>query len=60
MSLCHHNIIANSTFSWWGAWLNPNKDKIIIAPETWFPENFSRKEEWKDLIPESWIKLKNT
>jgi len=51
MSLCKSNIIANSSFSWWGAWLNNNKDKIVYAPKNWFKDN---KICTNDLIPNSW------
>jgi hypothetical protein len=54
MSMCKHNIIANSSFSWWGAWLNNNANKIVIAPKKWFNDPAK---DTKDLIPESWIKL---
>jgi hypothetical protein len=55
MSQCNHNIIANSTFSWWGAWLNNNQNKKVVAPTKWFGVN--KKLDTKDLIPETWIKI---
>ena len=53
MSSCRHHIIANSSFSWWGAWLNPSPDKIVIAPRNWFATGVDT----KDLIPKGWITL---
>ena len=56
MSLCSHNIIANSSFSWWGAWLNQNENKIVIAPQKWFnDENMYMQS--SDIVPKSWIRL---
>jgi hypothetical protein len=54
MSSCKHNIMANSSFSWWGAWLNPNKNKTVIAPKLWFNNETVNT---SDVIPENWIKL---
>lgn len=54
MSLCRHNIIANSSFSWWAAWLNSNPDKLVVAPRRWFNRDDIDTE---DLIPDTWIRL---
>lgn len=54
MSQCKHNIIANSSFSWWGAYLNQSPGKVVIAPKKWMNVP---KEQYKDIVPESWIKI---
>jgi hypothetical protein len=51
---CKHNIIANSSFSWWGAWLNNNPKKIVIGPEKWFDQG---PKDTFDILPPEWIKL---
>ena len=53
MSCCEHNIIANSSFSWWGAYLNNNKDRRIIAPQSWFLSRYDD----VDLIPYIWERI---
>ena len=54
-SMCTHNIISNSSFSWWGAWLNTDPNKIVIAPTRWFGP--SKKLSDADIIPQSWKKI---
>lgn len=54
MSNCKHNVIANSSFSWWGAWLNQNLEKIVIAPGKWInDDNYND----SDIIPKAWLKI---
>ena len=62
MSLCRFNIIPNSSFSWWAAWLNNNPDKLIIAPSVWNRRELEYKDSYykynySDIVPESWIRL---
>jgi hypothetical protein len=54
MSRCRHNIIANSSFSFWGAWLNQNPDQIVIAPKKW---NNRYDKHYQDLLPSEWLRL---
>lgn len=53
MSQCRYNIIANSSFSWWGAWLNPRKNKLVLTPQRWLAK---REVNCADIIPARWIK----
>jgi hypothetical protein len=54
MARCSHHIIANSSFSWWGAWLNPSPAKIVVAPRRWFGASTN---DTRDLLPEAWVRL---
>lgn len=56
MSCCEHQINSSSTFSWWGAWLNQNPDKVIYTPKDWFVPGWMNMDV-SDIIPETWIKL---
>jgi hypothetical protein len=52
-----HNIISNSSFSWWGAWLNSNPNKKVVAPAKWFGPNNKNRHNDVDIVPDSWIKI---
>ena len=54
MSSCQHHVIANSSFSWWGAWLNPSPKKIVVACRQWFADASKND---RDIVPESWVRL---
>ena len=55
MSMCKHNIIANSSFSWWGAWLNDNPNKKVVTPSNWFGRQSNLNT--SDMVPENWTKI---
>lgn len=55
MSLCRNNIISNSSFSWWGAWMNSNEQKIVIGPKRWFGPMITHNT--NDILPKEWIKI---
>jgi hypothetical protein len=57
MSLCSDFIIANSSYSWWGAWLSTNKNKKVIAPAQWFGTGYTKDHNTKDLIPDDWTRI---
>jgi hypothetical protein len=54
MSQCRHHVIANSGFSWWGAWLNPRHDKIVCAPRRWFTD---KSYDANDVVPDGWVRF---
>ena len=54
MSQCNHNIIANSSFSWWGAWLNKSPKRTIISPKKWYADKNIKN---IDIIPNNWVKI---
>jgi hypothetical protein len=57
MARCRHHVIANSSFSWWGAWLNPSPDKIVVAPRAWFTPDELRGRNTCNLYPPTWMLL---
>ncbi|MCR4881803.1 MAG: alpha-1,2-fucosyltransferase [bacterium] len=57
MSHCKHNIITNSTYPWWAAWLNANKDRITVAPKGWIKAKTIVASTFEDLMPDSWIRI---
>jgi hypothetical protein len=54
MSLCRHHVVANSSFSWWGAWLREGPDTLVVAPERWF---LTPRYDTSDVVPERWLRI---
>lgn len=59
MAGCQHHIIANSTFSWWAAWLNPYAQKTVLAPRHWFSRVYCQRKGCSDVIPPDWLMIEN-
>ena len=57
LSMCDHNIMCNSSFSWWASWLNTNENKKVIAPSNWFVPNEKDPKDTADLYCEDWVRL---
>jgi len=57
MSCCQHNIMSNSTFSWWGAYMNENSNKLVCFPSIWFGQFFEHTHDSKDMMPNEWVQI---